>query len=142
MSPGVISIDRDGDGLSDTREEELGTDKNNPDSDGDGMPDGWEINANLDPLGEDDAFLDSDGDGYSNLREYISNTDPNSQLSKPLTLIADMDNDDDVDGVDLSTLSEAFGQGVCQENPCSGDLNGDGVVDTTDIRLFLEEFGK
>jgi hypothetical protein len=36
------AVDSDGDGLSDEREQELGTNPNNPDSDGDGLSDGWE----------------------------------------------------------------------------------------------------
>ena len=61
-----------------------GTDPTNHDSDGDGMPDGWEIehrrwvgtsfsggnNWSLDPLRADDADWDADGDGLANLCEY------------------------------------------------------------------------
>ncbi|HIL66145.1 MAG TPA: hypothetical protein EYG33_08295 [Candidatus Poseidoniales archaeon] len=61
-----------------------GTDPTNSDSDGDGMPDGWEIkhrrwigstftgsnNWSLDPSRADDALWDADGDGLSNLCEY------------------------------------------------------------------------
>ena len=61
-----------------------GTDPTNHDSDGDGMPDGWEIkhrrwvgasfsggnNWSLDPLRADDANWDADGDGLPNLCEY------------------------------------------------------------------------
>ncbi len=140
--PGTISIDRDGDGLTDTREENLGTNKDNPDTDGDGMPDGWEVTANLDPLEKEDAFSDWDNDGYSNLREYISATDPNSGLSRPSGLIADLDGDEDVDGLDVWKLAGSFEQEVCPGDSCVGDLDGDGVVNTRDMRLFLEEFGK
>jgi hypothetical protein len=35
--------DRDGDGLSNDIEKRLGTDSNNPDTDGDGLLDGWEV---------------------------------------------------------------------------------------------------
>lgn len=60
------------------------TDPTNPDSDGDGMPDGWEI-ANrrwkgdvytggnewtLDPRDPSDATKDADGDGLTNICEY------------------------------------------------------------------------
>ena len=46
-----------------------GTDPNNPDSDGDGMYDGWEARYGLDPLiaDSDDDF---DNDGLSNIYEY------------------------------------------------------------------------
>jgi hypothetical protein len=38
-------VDRDGDGLTDAEEALLGTDPNNPDTDGDGLPDGWEVHG-------------------------------------------------------------------------------------------------
>jgi hypothetical protein len=41
-----------------------------PDSDGDGMPDSWEEQYNLDPGNPDDAGDDDDNDGLTNLQEY------------------------------------------------------------------------
>jgi serine protease AprX len=46
------------------------------DSDGDGMPDWWELWHGLNPNDPSDAALDSDGDGVSNLNEYLAGTDP------------------------------------------------------------------
>jgi hypothetical protein len=43
----------------------------NPDSDGDGIPDDYETQHNLDPHDPDDALLDADNDGISNLDEYV-----------------------------------------------------------------------
>jgi len=52
------------------------------DTDGDGMPDEWELLRGLNPMVPDD-FLDSDIDGLTNLEEYQVGTnpaDPNSYL--------------------------------------------------------------
>ncbi len=46
------------------------------DTDGDGIPDAWEIAHGLDPLNSADASADPDGDGFSNLQEYLAGTNP------------------------------------------------------------------
>ena len=46
------------------------------DTDGDGMPDWWELWHNLNSNDPSDAALDSDNDGITNLNEYIAGTDP------------------------------------------------------------------
>jgi type VI secretion system secreted protein Hcp len=48
------------------------------DSDGDGLPDDWEIAHNLNPL-INDRDLDFDGDGATNYVEFIAGTDPQSK---------------------------------------------------------------
>ena len=42
------------------------------DSDGDGMPDKWEANNDLDPKDASDGNKDADNDGYTNLEEYLN----------------------------------------------------------------------
>jgi hypothetical protein len=86
-------MDTDGDGLVDYLEDSNGNGTfespdlgnfHSLDSDGDGLPDGWEIrhfgNHTQSPNG------DPDGDGWSNLQEYQNGTDPNS-VDQPLKVI-------------------------------------------------------
>jgi len=46
------------------------------DTDGDGMPDAWEISHGFNPYSPSDGTLDGDGDGLDNAGEYMAGTDP------------------------------------------------------------------
>lgn len=54
------------------------TDPTNPDTDGDGIPDGWEVFYGLDPNYPDDAQSDDEepDDELTNYEEYLAGTDP------------------------------------------------------------------
>lgn len=71
-------------GLTNTRETRFTYAMSLLDSDGDGMPDEWELAHGLDPNNPADASLDPDNDGLTNLQEYYNRTNPN---------ISDTDND-------------------------------------------------
>lgn len=88
--------DHDGDGLAYELETSLGTDPLVPDTDDDGMYDGWELENALDPL-NDDAALDLDSDLLSNVREYTYSTDPNNP---------DSDDDGYTDGQEIERASD------------------------------------
>jgi hypothetical protein len=81
-------MDVDNDGLKDRAEYIYGTLLDIPDTDYDGMPDGWEVSYQLNPL-VDDATADADGDGMSNLAEYQGGFNPRDPLSPaPVTNLA------------------------------------------------------
>ena len=51
------------------------------DSDGDGMPDDYELAWGFNPNWAGDASLDADGDGMTNLQEYLAGTNPRDAAS-------------------------------------------------------------
>ena len=65
----AIDTDPDDDGLLTDRERELGTNPDKRDTDGDLLPDGWEVARCLDPL-------QHDGDAVSIAEELAAGTDP------------------------------------------------------------------
>jgi len=75
--------DIDKDGLSNLEEFRHSTFPDRYDSDGDGMSDGCEIHASLDPLDPSDAQGDLDGDGVSNLKECLAGTRPDDPQEYP-----------------------------------------------------------
>lgn len=50
------------------------------DSDGDGMPDAWEVKYGLNPNDPSDAVLDCNGDGYTNIEKFIHGIDPTQKV--------------------------------------------------------------
>ncbi len=96
-------LDSDGDGLSDELElTTYSTDPFHPDSDHDGMPDGWEVRHGLNPrsdlAGVADGTGDFDEDGLSNFWEYTLNLDP-SEADSDHNGVSDAQEDGDGDGM-------------------------------------------
>jgi len=58
------------------------------DSDGDGMPNDWELSHGLNPNDPADAGADGDQDGLTNLQEYLAGTDPQDAGSTLRLVIA------------------------------------------------------
>jgi hypothetical protein len=103
----IDQLDSDNDGLMDTRENELGTDPKNPDSDSDDLTDGEEVNIHeTDPLN-----ADSDDDGLRDGDEVVVyRTDP---------LNADSDGDGFSDGEEVSNGYNPLGPGECTNPDCT-----------------------
>ena len=96
------------------------------DTDGDGMPDGWEVLHGLNPFDPSDAHEDPDGDGLTNLEEYLAGTDPTNP---------DTDGDGILDGYDPNPLDPTDNRPVAhagedQElDPTVVELDGSGSHD-------------
>ena len=63
--------------------EEKKIDLSTVDTDGDGLPDLWEVKHKLNPKDPADAALDADADGFTNAEEYEAKTDPTDPKSHP-----------------------------------------------------------
>ena len=110
--------DSDGDGLTDAREAELGTDPNVADTDGGGVNDGDEVVAGTNPLEAADDFAppaDSDGDGLSDVEEAALGTDPG---------LADTDGDRLDDGLEVN---------IYGTDPLARNTDNDGLNDYVEV---------
>ena len=74
-----LTLDSDGDGLTDVEERSLNTDPFNPDSDNDGVEDGDEVE-----LGSDPNDADSDDDGIEDGLHIFNLNDANTDILKGL----------------------------------------------------------
>ena len=76
-----VATDTDGDGLTDARELELGTDYRSQDSDGDGLSDGDEVLK----YGTNPLDRDTDKDGYIDGKEVQGSYNPrgSDKCAKP-----------------------------------------------------------
>ena len=102
--------DDDGDGLTNDQEAQIGTDPQNPDTDGDGLGDGAEVNVyRTNPLNPD-----SDADRLNDGSEIDIGTNP---------LNPDTDNDRLIDGAESPPCP----------NPLNPDTDSDGIIDGIDL---------
>ncbi len=123
--------DQDFDGVPDYTESLLGSNLTNPDTDADGLSDGWELywgnsTTSIDP------YDDEDRDGLTNLVEYINNSNPKA---------TDTDNDGLLDSEELEigtdlTYNDTDNDGLADHfeslnklDPTSNDSDSDGIWD-------------
>ncbi|MGY5855295.1 MAG: SBBP repeat-containing protein [Candidatus Thorarchaeota archaeon] len=109
--------DLDEDGLGAYEESVYGTNPNNPDTDFDLMPDGWEVQYALNPL-VNDSFDDEDLDGLINLDEYLNNCNPT-------------ETDSDLDG--LNDYDEVMSYNT---NPNNVDSDEDDINDFDEVTIY------
>jgi len=120
--------DNDNDGMDNYAEQLLGTDPDNPDSDGDGIGDRHETRTpGLSPI-----KTDSDDDGLPDGLELYVGTDP---------IKADTDGDRLPDGSEWKSTRQLIFQAVSQtyylpfySSPFYSDTDGDGLSDNTEFQ--------
>jgi hypothetical protein len=158
----AMGLDSDGDGLDNACECRLGTDPGKPDTDGDGLPDGFEdkdkncqisagetlatrpdtdndglsdgeeVRLGLDPLNPD-----TDGDGIPDAVEVGSCTDPR-KVDTDGDTIADGEEDLNKDGL-LGLCQNRMYDPICargEYDPCSADTDGDGQPDGEEVNFL------
>ena len=130
-----------------------------PDTDNDGMPDGWEIwharwdlvanKWTLNPLTERDKFEDADSDGYSNWEEYNSIDPEYNEIGQQFSPKYYIKQSNTLSGFDTqiwgrittnlsfgsfidSDLIDSSGMGCDPNNP---DTDGDGMLDGLEMLL-------
>lgn len=115
---GSGNTDKDMDGLIKKEEKEIGTDPENPDTDGDGLKDGEEVNTyKSNPLN-----ADTDGDGLKDGEEV------NKYSTSPI--LADTDGDGLNDGTEVN---------LYKTNPTKADSDQDGLNDNEEIVKYKTE---
>ena len=134
VNPGIavttseLASDTDKDDLNLTEEFEAGTNPASNDTDGDGLPDGWEVRyssvSGVDPIVAANATelaSDTDGDSLTLLQEAKANTDPTSN---------DTDGDGLPDGweVRYSSVSGVNATVAATATELSSDTDGDGLT--------------
>jgi hypothetical protein len=148
----IAGQDRDNDGLLDCVETKTGiyvdpwntgTDPDNRDTDGDGLPDGDEVYTHS----TDPNLADSDGDGVSDYIEVYTGTDPGDASDYPVW--GDIDGDGFVDAQDVLLASRAAlghyqpaldellrGNVAPLVNGVPSPDSGDTVIDAADLLLI------
>ncbi len=95
------------------------------DTDGDGLPQWWELDSGLSDTNGADAAADSDADGSTNTQEFARGTNPR---------LADTDGDGLKDGVETNTGTYVSPTNT-GTNPLVADTDGDSLLDGAEVAL-------
>ena len=120
------------------------------DSDGDSMPDIWELEQGLNRSNPNDATTDLDQDGLRNIQEYqlgtsakLADTDGDSipdkyEVDNQLNPTSSSDAYDDADSDGINNITE-YQLGLNPQDPTDalGDLDNDGINNVTEITYGL-----
>ncbi len=127
-------IDEDDDGLSNWQEKLWGTDSNDPDTDGDGTPDGEEVRQNRDPTiaGPGDSLEASINDQESaTSSENITSNIGQQVLPKAVVLAAAEQTGEDISEGDLERISESIANNADLENLELSDSSELTIIDNS-----------
>ena len=120
-------VDTDADMLPDHFETKYALDPNDPDTDGDGITDGYELIV----LGTEADLADSDFDGIGDGLELSYGLDPtkadNPDVDQPLEAPDDLTLDSDGDGI------SDWGEELAGTDAHNADTDGDGILDGDEL---------
>ncbi len=91
------------------------------DTDGDGMPDGWELYVGLNPRDPEDAKRGQDGDGLINSAEFAGTDSCAAYAGVPSI---------------ASKLDRSWPNKILPTDPNDGDTDGDGITDSNEKSYF------
>ena len=98
------SADPDNDSLTNSKEQEYGTDPQNADSDYDGLADSDEVQVyNTDPV-----VSDTDGDGFEDGSEVRNGYSPTVAVSQPVSMVEKQVTEDNIQNFGLHELTQMF----------------------------------
>jgi outer membrane protein assembly factor BamB len=115
-------------------------DNDTDDKDGDGLPDTWELDNDLDPNNANDALFDNDGDTLTNLQEFEHGTNPNHKDTDGDSILDGWEVLYGLDPTDSSDAKLDFDNDTLPNskehelgtNPLDKDTDGDGYTDNID----------